>query len=156
MAAPTGLHLRGLPLLVHRCMWKCVFACTSAARVYHTSAFRRVCVCTHSLLCALHCVCVCARACIMTVILYDRMITPFSPQLRGVSPLHSSPSTAPQELCASTYVKASFLWAAMLLCVSFSSLSACPHNLRSLSDAKQLSRQKSYTGEHMDPITWQH
>lgn len=67
--------------------------CTEAAMAYHTSDFQRACVCVF-----VHirmCVCIC----IMTVIPYDRMITPFSPQLRGISQLHSTPSAAPQRSC---------------------------------------------------------
>ncbi len=93
-APPKGAAVTGVQVYVE----ECVLARTRAATVYHTSALHCACVCTHALLCVLHCVCVCVCVCIMTVILYDRMITPLSPQLRGVSQLRSSPSTAPKEL----------------------------------------------------------
>lgn len=86
MAAPIGFHLRGL-LPVCRCMRRCVLACTRAATWHHTSAFQICCVCKHSLSCALY---ACVRVWNTTVMLYDRMITPFSQQLQGVSLLHSS------------------------------------------------------------------
>ena len=82
--------------------------------------FNSIYLYTFAYVCA-QCVCVCVCVCIMTVISYDRMITPFSPQLRGDSPLLSL-HLPPEELCASTYVRACFLWAATLLCVSSSLL----------------------------------
>lgn len=134
MAAPTGLHLRGLPSEEYRCMWRCVFVCTTAATVYHTSSFR-VLVHIHCCVCAS--LCMCAR--IMTVILHDRMITPFSPQLRGVSQRHSSPSTAPKgamcfHICQSPFPVGSN--APLNLLLSPPRLSACPHNLRSPANTK--------------------
>lgn len=90
MAAPIGFHLRGLSP-VCRCMRRCVLACTRAATWHHTSAFQICCVCKHSLSRALY-----ARARVnTTVMLYDRMITPFSQQLQGVSLLHSSAPLPP-------------------------------------------------------------
>lgn len=106
MAAPIGFHLRGLSP-VCRCMRRCVLACTRAATWHHTSAFQICCVCKHSLSCALY---ACVRVWNTTVMLYDRMITPFSQQLQGVSLLHSSAPPPPpsKELCTFTYVKACF------------------------------------------------
>lgn len=59
------------------------------------------------IICVFMCVCVC----VMTVIPYDRMITPISPQLQETLffPLHCSPSFQPsKELCDYTYVKFCF------------------------------------------------
>lgn len=156
MAAPTGLHLRG-PAVTSVQVYVEVCVCTHEgchSISYISISTSTLCVCTHSPLCVLRCVCVCV--CIMTVILYDRMITLFSPQLRGVSLLRSSPPHP--SLTQRSYVlphmsKPVSLWAATLLCILFSLLSACPHNLRSLSDTKQLNQQKSCTAEHTDPMT---
>lgn len=90
-APPEGSAVTGVQMYV------CVFACTRAATVYHTSAFH---VFVHTpcrawfIVYACVCVYLCVR--IMTVILYDRMITPFSLQPRGVSQLHCSPSPSPK------------------------------------------------------------
>lgn len=150
MAAPIGLHPRGLPSLVYR--WRCVFACTGAATAYHTST--PACLYTFTVVCTSQCVCVCVCVCIMTVILYDRMITPVSPQLRGASLLLSSPSTSPQRSYVLPHMsKPVPLWAAALLCISVSPPSARPCNLGSVSSTKQLNQQKSSTEEHTDPMT---
>lgn len=86
-----------------------------AATLYHTSAF-------HEFVRAHCCVRFALHVCVLTVILCDRMITPFSPQLRGTSQLRSLSSTDPREgMCIHMYVNACFLWAAPLLCISVSS-----------------------------------
>lgn len=118
MAVPTGLHLRGLPSLVYRCVWRCVFARARAATRYRASAFQLPYICTHLPMRVLHCVCV--RVSIMTVILYDRMITPFSPQLRGLSPL---PLPSHQRSYVLPHMSNPVsLWAATFLCNLFSLL----------------------------------
>lgn len=104
-----------------------------AATLYHISAFHEF---VHIHCCESFALCVCV--CVLTVILYDRMITPFSPELWGISQLHSPSSINPRGgTCANMYVNARFLWAAALLCISASPAlfsSACQHHLRSLYD----------------------
>lgn len=106
----TCLHWsRGLHTAVCEC------ARRPAATLYHTSAFHEF-VHTHC------CVRFALHVCVLTVILCDRMITPFSPQLRGTSQLRSLSSIDPREgMCIHMYVNACFLWAAPLLCISVSS-----------------------------------
>lgn len=54
------------------------------ATLYHTSAFHEF---VHMHCCVCFTLRVCEYVCVLTVILYDRMITPFSPELRGISQL---------------------------------------------------------------------
>lgn len=162
MAVPTGLHLRGLPSLVYRCTWR-MCACTRGAgggmggrrrlpqNIAHQHFSFRVFVhirpCVH--------LAVCACVSIMTVILYDRMITPFSPQLRGLS-LCSPPRLPPPH--QRSYVLSHMsnpvsLWAANTPLQLIRSPRACPHDLRSLSDAKQINQQNLCAAQHMELVT---
>lgn len=83
MAAPTGLHLRAGGEGERRST-----GVRGGVRLHAPPLPLRI---IHQLLMRLYTavvVCLC-----VTVMLCDRMITPFSPQLRGVSRLHSSPCT---------------------------------------------------------------
>lgn len=136
--APTGVAVTKEQVY----KWLCVSMHGAlAATLYHTSAFYEF-IRMHCCVCFALCVCDCGRVgawvCVLTVILYDRMITPFSLELRGISQLRSLSSINPRGgTCAHMYVNARFLWATALLCISVSPpifSTACRDHLRSLYD----------------------
>lgn len=114
-----------------------------------------LCVCRFTVFCLYHCVCMFVCVHYDGDILWqnDHTHLPTAPGSLSFSTF--LPPTTPQRSTVLPHMSNPIsLWAATLHCILFFLLSACSHNLRSISDAKLLNKQKLCAEEHTDPVTW--